>query len=788
MNSLSNFQFHKFNINSQRNFYKSNDFNNRLKSRTNPDGFYNNYHENNNRYINDIPTNFSQENPHKKNNMNVLQKISQDKFPSKKILNSDFESLLKYGDSNKIDELLPHMIYNDLSFAKNNHLRLALSRFQTLLKYLFSQQQDLLNKNNKIESMFNNKNSNMNNKIRQLENDEYKFNEQLKSNKKQIDKINEKIKKYKNILNNSGKGFLIPNNYPARKIYNKDGLYRCQICFGRTFKTFEEFQEHYIKEHTNNKTQMNNNYNINNNITKSYLDNKLNVFENKMKNIILNAQNQNSNEPYNNTNNSEKFKPKTNNNIKMSNFNLLNNEEENINAHLNRLEYEQKEQYEQLYIKMNQMKDEFFKEIRNIKYKQPQINKGEIPKELGNIKINPPQINNNILNKNDEEKIINVDKTNNNITINLNSQNNINDNTNETINLIYNNQNLSANKNSQKIESNENNQKTELNEFKNDSNNIKVSDNNNNENNKINNEKNEQLNTIPPINNEINEPKNNEFGNNIIENPNIENGPINIINNDINKKEQNEQINIKHSTGKYIDKSKIIQEESGTLHNLTQNNNTNNQDNTVENKEEINNDKIFTNTGDSVVKSQVKLFSNSIINNPNEPPKFSVLQNKLEENEFINKIKERDENLLLDKNKNMEEIEEDYEAIKLKNLSLIEKKEEELIKQKLDNYFDEDNKNLGKEDYEKIIKNIIANNNKNMEQDKNYKEFFNNLIKKNELTELMIDEIKISNLNITQSKNKINETNNFGKSGLSFNNFSNNLEKNLGKGNYEDFL
>ena len=784
MNSLSNFQFHKFNINSQRNFYKSNDFNNRLKSRTNPDGFYNNYHENNNRYINDIPTNFSQENPHKKNNMNVLQKISQDKFPSKKILNSDFESLLKYGDSNKIDELLPHMIYNDLSFAKNNHLRLVLSRFQTLLKYLFSQQQDLLNKNNKIEAMFNNKNSNMNNKIRQLENDEYKFNEQLKSNKKQIEKINEKIKKYKNILNNSGKGFLIPNNYPARKIYNKDGLYRCQICFGRTFKSFEDFQEHYIKEHTNNKTQMNNNYNINNNVTKSYLDNKLNVFENKMKNIILNAQKQNSNEPNNNTNNNEKFKPKTNNNIKMSNFNLLNNEEEeNINAHLNRLEYEQKEQYEQLYIKMNQMKDEFFKEIRNIKYKQPQINKGEIPKELGNIKNNPPQINNNILNKNDEEKIINVDKTNNNITINLNSQNNINDNTNETINLIYNNQNLSANKNSQKIESNENNQKTELNEFKNDSNNIKVSD---NENNKINNEQQEQINTIPPINNEIMEPKNNEFGNNILENPKIENGPINIINNEISKKDLNE---IKHSTGKYIDKSKIIQEESGTLHDQTQNNNTNNnQDNTLENKEDINNNKIFTNTGDSVVKSQVKLFSNSIINNPNEPPKFSVLQNKLEENEFINKIKERDENLLLDKNKNMEEVEEDYEAIKLKNLSLIEKKEEELIKQKLDNYFDEDNKNLGKEDYEKIIKNIIANNNKNMEQDKNYKEFFNNLIKKNELTELMIDEMKISNLNITQSKNKINETNNFGKSGLSFNNFSNNLEKNLGKGNYEDFL
>ena len=768
MNSLSNFQFHKFNINSQRNFYKSNDFNNRLKSRTNPDGFYNDYEENN-RYTNYIPPNFSQENPHKINNKNLLQKISQDKFPSKKILHSDFESLLKYGDSNKIDELLPHMIYNDLSFAKNNHLRLVLSKFQTLLKYLFSQQQDLLNKNNKIQAMFNNKNSNMNNKIRQLENEELKFNKQLKSNNKQIELIKEKIQRYKNILKNSGKEYLIPKNYAFGKINNKDGLYRCQICFGKTFKCYEEFQSHYIKEHTNNKIQMNNNYNINNNVTKSYLDNKLNSFKNEMKNFILNAQNQNSNElnNYNNTNKNEKLKPKANNNIKMSNFNLLNNDEENINSHLNRLEYEQKEQYEQLNIKINQMKDEVFKELKNIKYKPIQVN------------------NNNILNKTDEENKTNIDKTN--ININPNSQNNINDTANETLNLIYNNnnQNLSANKNSQKMESNETNKKNELNEIKNDSEN-KIDSQNNIEKNIINNEPQENLNKIPLIIDEMNAPKKNEFENNILSNPKNENESKNLINNDTNKNEENEQTNIKHSTGKYIDKSKIIQEESGTLNNQTQINNTNNQDNTLENKED-DKDKIFTNTGDSVFKSQVK-FNNSITNILTNPTKFSVLQNKLEENEFINKIKERDENLLLNKNKNMNEIEEEYEAVKLKNLSLIEKKEEELIKEKQDKYFSEDNKNLGKEDYENIIKNIIANNNKNMEKDKNYKEFFNNLIKKNELNELMLNEMKISNLNITQSKNKINETNNFGKSGMSLNNFSKNLEKNLGKGNYDDFL
>ena len=72
----------------------------------------------------------------------------------------------------------------------------------------------------------------------------------------------------------------------------------------------------------------------------------------------------------------------------------MNNDEENINSHLNRLEYEQKEQYEQLNIKINQMKDEVFKELRNIKYKPIQVNN-----------------NNNILNKTDEENKTNIDKT-----------------------------------------------------------------------------------------------------------------------------------------------------------------------------------------------------------------------------------------------------------------------------------------------------------------------------------------------------------------------------------------
>ena len=375
MYTLDNFQFHKFNINTQRNFFHSNDYNNRIKSRTHSKRFFNNnnnyINQNNNRYLNNIPTNFSQQ-IYRKNNINILNKLSEDKFPKKKLLNSDFESLLKYGESNKIDELLPSLIYNDLSFSKNNHLRLVLSKFQILLKFLFSQQQNLLNNNNKIEEMFNNKKSNMNNKIKENENEEYKIEKLFKSNNKQIEQISQKIKTYKNILTNYGKGNLIPKSYSSNKINNKNRLYQCNICIGKTFNSYEEMQEHYIKEHTNNNMTNKNN----NNITKSYLDTKLNLLKNEVKNYLLNINEQNKNEKNNfNNNNNEKLKGKMDNNINMSNFNILTNDEENINTYLNRLEYEQKEQYEQLNTKIDQMKKEVFNEIKKLKYSPPIVKK-----------------------------------------------------------------------------------------------------------------------------------------------------------------------------------------------------------------------------------------------------------------------------------------------------------------------------------------------------------------------------------------------------------------------------
>ena len=789
MNTLSNFQFHKFNINSPRNFYNSYEFTNRQKSRTNPKGFYNNINNNtlnnntlnNNRYNNITPTFFSQQIP-SKNNMNKLNKLSQDIFPTKKITNTDFESVLKFGDSNKIDELLPHMIYNDLSFAKNNHLRLVLSKYQNLLKYLFSQQQSLLNKNNKIETMFNNKNSNMNKKIKQLENDEFKMDSLYKSNKNTIEKLKEKIKNYKNILISSGKGNLIPKNFS--KTFNKNGIYRCQICLGKTFNNNEDLQQHYIKEHyniSNKEININNNNNGKTDLTKSYLNKKLSIFKNELQEMILTKFQQNNN----GQNNISKIKLNSqynnnNNNIKMSNFNLLSNDEEtkNINDYLDRLEYEQKEQYAQLNNKISQMKNEVFNELKNIKMK-PQIineNNQNINQEQTNLNLNneKSQINENIIGNINNEKnqlpINNEDNNNKNIELN-NPQMDINIPENNN-----NNNNKSNVNNNDDLKNNDinNNFNNDINDNLNTNNNIENKINNNNE-------QNEQINSNPfkpkesrdPENNELtdnnkndvinsNQPNNDDEGRNNPINININiNNQENNNNNEIRENNENINNNINPSTIKYIDQKNIIEEVSGrkesTMNNLTQNNITNPQ-NISTDKEE----KFFTNTGDSVNINAVtgqnqKLYNKNVshfsFNKENQEP--------MEKDEFINKIKERDENILLDKDKNLSQIEINYDVINVKNENNLEQKKENLIKEQENKYLNDNLQNLEIADYENIIKNIMKDTKEKIGKDKKYKEFFDNIIQKKDLVDLdlLFKDLQISNINVNENETKINISN-----------------------------
>ena len=768
----SNFQFHKFNINTQRNFFNSYDFNNRQKSKTNPNGFFNNNiieknTLNNTRYNNMIPTFLSQQIP-PKNNMNKLHKLSQDKFPNKEIITSDFESILKFGDSNKIDQLLPHMIYNDLSFAKNNHLKLVLGKFQHLLKYLFSQQQNLLNKNNKIETMFNNENSNMNKKIRQIENEEYKMNNLYKTNKKTIEKLNENIKKYKNILISSGKGNLIPKNYS--KVINKNGVYHCQICLNKKFNNNEDLQEHYIKEHYNavNKelNMKNNNNKGKNDLTKSYLNKKLSVFKNEVQDMILKQFQQNNN----NLNNIKDIKlnsqyNKNNNDIKMSNFNLLPNDDENkdINDYLDRLEFEQKEQYAQLNNKIIQMKNEVFNQIKNLKIDSPpnitDINQNKIQEqENNNINNNNEnsQINKNIFRDINEEKTPTGDDNNNN-----NKKTEFNNSQSDKNIPESNNTNIS----------NINNNNSENNNINNNNNDNNININNNNIENKININNNERRDEIlnPFIRKDSNRQENNEF----INDNKIINSPIPKIeeedrkDNQINTNNDN-QLNIENNQSrrnnnmiystKYIDQNNIIEEVSGrkesTMNNLTQNDLSNNQN--ISNEKEA---RFFTNTGESVKENSqigpnLKLFNKNI-------SQISFVQEPIAKEEFINKIKERDENVLLDKNKNMAEIENNYGVINFRNENVLEQKEDKLIKEQEKKYLKDENvnnNNLDEIDYDKIIKTIMKDTKEKMANDYKFKEFFDNLIQKNDLSDLLIQDMKISNININVNESKFNES------------------------------
>ena len=770
MYTLNNFQFHKFPQTSKSNFFSSNQFSNRQKSRTFSNGFYKNKQINSNEFSNafsrQIPTNFSQQIPSKKNNYNIINKIAQDKFPRKKIISTDFETILNYGDSTKIDELLPIMIYSDLSFTHNNHVRLVLSKFQNLLRFLFSQQQNLLNNNNKIENLFNNKESNLNKKIRLIENEEYKADRALNSNNKQIKSLTQKIKNYRNILKNSGKEQLIPKFYNSN-YYNKNGLFNCKICNGKSFKTYDEVQDHFIKEHYNSKTYVsNNNVANNNNITKSYLDNKLNSFKNDVKNMMLIMNQKNIADEQINNENNNKLKENNSNKSKMSNFFLLDNNEEDPNTILNRLEYIQKAQYEKLNEKFNNFKAEIFNEIKNQFSKQQMMN-------------------NNIL------KQIEENKKNEN---NDNNINNIIDKTNE--NQIENN---NSNKNNDEIVNNDNNNNIQENDFNNSFNNNNK--NKNSENDKVNFENSSDIifkNDFNGISRKENEESNNktDINNNILDENKIESKVVdkgldinddNIKNSLKNDILENVKTNILHSTTKYINNSKVIKEESGTLNDITQNDKSSNlQNNTSDNNlKKDDEDKMYTNTGESINKNS-NIFQANINKNINNVPKISVVE-KIGESVFENRIKERDDNFLLNDDKKMDDILHNYKVVdfKDKNNSMLEKKAENLINEKINKYY-EQKPNLEIGDYEKIIKNIINDNKNNKQYNEKYKEFYDNIMKKNELNEILKNEIlqsKISNFGESKIINEEAEfpkkNSNLKSKNLSINSFS--MEGNVDK-------
>ena len=348
-------------------------------------------------------------------------------FPLDKIINTDFNFIFKKGDTTIIDKFLPPMIYNDLSFSNNNHLQLILKKFQNVLEFLFTEQNKLLNNNNQIEELFNNKNSNLNKKLRQLEQDEYSTNHLLTANHEQISRLVKKIKAYKSILISTGNENLIPN-ITLMKMESKGGYYHCEICPGIIFKTYEEIHAHYIKEHFKSFDNKNMIYNSNN-LNKKYFENQLNMFKAQLKNELLNI-----NKEYDDLANNKKYSDlKQNKNLSDANRinNLINNQtlrnkihssnnlrefrnissvpNNEINNHLNRLEFEQQQQFQRMTEEFDKLKTEIFSQIKNLGTNQPIIiestNENIIIKSTNEKNDEEPIDNSQIINKKENNSI-----------------------------------------------------------------------------------------------------------------------------------------------------------------------------------------------------------------------------------------------------------------------------------------------------------------------------------------------------------------------------------------------
>ena len=699
MNGSGTFRFHRFSEEEKRpyryatdnkNFYNSNNFRSFQKIKTFQNKFPTNY-LNNNRNVQSFqfttkhsaniprlyPKTFRATNNNNKNNINKLlysdnNIVGLSDFPFKQIVNLNFESILSNGDLTQINKFLPQILYNNLSFSNNNHLSLVLQKFQTILRFLFSEQDKLLKNNNEIEDLFNNENSNMNKKIKQIEQEEYRSNNLLKMNQIQIGKLMKKINNYKNILISSGNEKYIPNKKLLYFI-KKDGLFICQICRSKIFKTYEDIHAHFIKDHFSSFNDKNIIYN--NNSNKVYFENQFNIFKNEIKNTLLDIKKEYDED--NNTNKKDidiKIAQKNNNNIinnrydtnrnpehkSMSsnkleifkNFNLNSNND--INLYLDKLENEQKMHYAKLNDDLNQLKKDIFNEIKNIAISQPIPNNNKniinITENNTNTNIIEPN-NQNILRNNNNQNYLNNKIINSND--NLNNNNNINN-----INVI----NLKD----------KNNTKT---------NNFNIVNNNNNGTNNL-------KNSNFFFNN------NNNFNNNQINNQEFNNNNKNNLNN----------------------KLASITEENSNIN-----------DSKVNKGEE--NKVTFTPGGNiSLLASEIKINpysqnkSGSNVNNENKPDK----------NEFIKLYNNRENEILFNQNNDLSDMCNHYPIIKInehENLS------DERIKNIENQYFNDIFNNV--DEYNNIILKIINDNNNKGKNNPKFMEYYENIMKKNKLNEIL---------------------------------------------------
>lgn len=308
-------------------------------------------------------------------------------FPLKALINVDFEKLVKNGQISKINSFLPQIISQDINSEEieiKPDVKLVLTKYQQILRYLFNMEKKMGVLNNKLEKST----DEITNPKEKISNKEKKLDKKIEDNEDKIFCLENRINIYKEIILFNKRPQKSLSNF-ILDIHDENYNYYCDICPDLKFNSYKEVQIHYLEEHKHilKIREANHNKNLmeiqvnNNNYEKFYFDTTLDLIKDEIKYLLVET-NLKKAQDYNYNNNSQdekNSKLRTNqiNNNKISSK-TLNNEafEDRINQNMDLEEIDEKfnnfdNMNEKLLISFDAFKKAIITNLQNIQNNKP---------------------------------------------------------------------------------------------------------------------------------------------------------------------------------------------------------------------------------------------------------------------------------------------------------------------------------------------------------------------------------------------------------------------------------
>ena len=157
MSTLNSFKFHKFNDIPTNNsleisnyLYNIDEYKRKRTAKEN-----NKLNLTNAQTLKLIPVNNLLENKNENENDMIFENKNYSFYPIQELINANFEQLFKNGQISKINSFIPQIAYIDLDNTKEVELKpevkLVLSKYQQILRYLFNLEKKMKELNNKLE-------------------------------------------------------------------------------------------------------------------------------------------------------------------------------------------------------------------------------------------------------------------------------------------------------------------------------------------------------------------------------------------------------------------------------------------------------------------------------------------------------------------------------------------------------------------------------------------------------------------------------------------------------------